>query len=106
MCLRYDNPDFVYNIPVYDGKKFVRNVNTSTNILAGVMSCDFFLFKTDKKDWFYPQEKGGILTSEYGLVENDFYCVDDFKDKGFAAFICYDRVTTEATSRKIYAAGR
>ncbi|XP_044254843.1 G-protein coupled receptor Mth2-like isoform X4 [Tribolium madens] len=105
VCLRYDNPDFVLNIPVYDGKKFVRNVSANTNILAGVMSCDFFIFGSNEKDWFYLQERGGILTSEYGLVENDFYCVDDIKDKGLAAFICYDRITTEATSRKIYAAG-
>jgi hypothetical protein len=108
VCLRHDDPDYVLNIPVYQGKKFIRNVSAVNNILAGVMNCPFFPFKSNLTEWFYVQEDGKLLTSVYGQMSNDYFCVEDLKIENktvLSAFICYDRNTVEITSRKIYAAG-
>ena len=105
VCTRYEDPDFVLDIPVYNEKTLVRHVSGDSEILAGVMNCPFFPFIPNGTDWFYMQEDGRILTSQYGVLSNDYYCVDDINRKGLSAFICYDRGGAESTSRKIYAAG-
>lgn len=104
ICIKGD-VDFHGAIPIYKKKDFVRSVSVQDGLLAGVMNCGFFLYKSNASvgDFFYVQEDGSLWTTSYGSVRNDDYCVDWFSTGDLGVFICYD--ATKNPSQEINVAG-
>lgn len=110
MCFRYNNSnERAFNVPVYRNRKFVRNVSEKDGIVVGVMqNCSFFPLEPEKhpdKDRMFVQENGGLVTGEYGFVENDVFCVDEIMGIGFSAFMCYSNEEEKITLRRVNAGG-
>ncbi|XP_049819486.1 probable G-protein coupled receptor Mth-like 10 isoform X2 [Aethina tumida] len=96
-CVKDNSSDLTF--PVYRDKTvFVRNV-TVNKYMAGVMDCNFFLFKNANGESLYVQENNHLWTSSNKSYDYRYFCLDYYTvygKSGFGALICFQKDVQKA----------